>query len=224
MSGIEGGNANTTTRTVRVGRLGLEGFLAMPDNPVGLVIFAHGSGSSRLSPRNTFVAGRFNAAGLATLLFDLLTPEEASDRGNVFDIPLLGTRVAEAVSWASSATETHDLALGLFGASTGAAAALVAAACLSDKVAAVVSRGGRPDLAETQLQQVTAPTMLIVGGADDLVLELNKAALARLSCEKQLCVIPGATHLFEEPGTLDQVVVTATSWFCLHMETRHPEA
>lgn len=218
MSGFSGEERNITTRTVRIGEPGLEGFLTIPENPKGLIIFAHGSGSSRLSPRNSFVAGRFNDAGFATLLFDLLTPGEAADRGNVFDIQLLGSRTAQAVTWAADAPGTHDLPLGLFGASTGAAAALVAAAIQPGDVDAVVSRGGRPDLADMHLEQVTAPTLLIVGGADDLVLQLNDAALARLACEKELRIVPGATHLFEEPGALENVVDMATSWFLQYLE------
>lgn len=218
MSGFSAEEGNIMTRTVRIGEPGLEGFLTIPENPKGLIIFAHGSGSSRLSPRNSFVAGRFNRAGLATLLFDLLTPGEAADRGNVFDIQLLGSRTAQAVTWAHEEPGTHDLPLGLFGASTGAAAALVAATIQPDDVDAVVSRGGRSDLAGTHLKQVTAPTLLIVGGADELVLQLNEAALARLACEKELRIVPGATHLFEEPGALEDVVDMATSWFLQHLE------
>lgn len=208
---------DANSQTVRIGSKRLEGFLAVPEDARGLVIFAHGSGSSRLSRRNNFVAERFRESGLATLLFDLLTPEEAADRDNVFDIQLLGARVAEAIKWARKEPATSDLPVGVFGASTGAAAALVVAAMLPDDVAVVVSRGGRPDLADAQLDRVLAPTMLIVGGADEVVLELNKAAWERLTCVKGLRVVPGATHLFEEPGALEEVVEEATFWFRLHM-------
>lgn len=204
-------------RDVRVGSHRLEGMLVVPESAKGLVIFAHGSGSSRLSPRNTRVAQEFNAQGLATLLFDLLTEREATDRRNVFDIPLLGARVAEAVAWARKDRETARLAVGLFGASTGAAAALVAAAEAPDDVTAVVSRGGRPDLAGAYLPRVRAPTLLIVGGTDHGVIELNEQALAELTCEKRLEIVPRATHLFEEPGTLEQVVELASRWFERHL-------
>lgn len=207
-----------TPRTVNVGEKRLEGLVTAPDSAKGLVIFAHGSGSSRLSPRNTYVANALNQRGLATLLFDLLTDSEAMDRANVFDIPLLGGRVAEAVRWARSDTEVGTLPIGLFGASTGAAAALIAAAELPGMVHAVVSRGGRPDLAESVLDRVRAPTLLIVGGLDDVVIELNERALQALACEKQLNIVPGATHLFEEPGTLDQVISAAGDWFEQHLQ------
>jgi len=204
-------------RSVRVGDKQLEGLLAVPAGARGLVIFAHGSGSSRLSPRNTHVAHALNRRGLATLQFDLLTEEEAMDRANVFDIPLLGERVLEAVRWGCSDAVTCDLATGLFGASTGAAAALIAAAELPADIRAVVSRGGRPDLAEPVLDRVRAPTLLIVGGADDVVIELNQRALNALTCEKELRIVPGATHLFEEPGTLDEVIAAAGDWFEKHL-------
>lgn len=197
----------------------LEGVLSVPEGARGLVIFAHGSGSSRLSPRNTRVARALNARGLATLLFDLLTEREAADRRNVFDIPLLGSRVAEAVAWVRGERETARLTVGLFGASTGAAAALVAAAKAPGDVAAVVSRGGRPDLAGACLPHVRASTLLIVGGADHGVIELNEQALAQLACEKRLAIVPGATHLFEEPGTLEQVVELAAGWFEKHLRS-----
>ncbi|MHA1190310.1 MAG: dienelactone hydrolase family protein [Alphaproteobacteria bacterium] len=202
---------------MRIGPLQLEGILTIPEGAVGLVIFAHGSGSSRLSPRNTYVARALNRRGLATLQFDLLTETEARDRANVFDIPLLGARVADTVRWAGEAKETADLAIGLFGASTGAAAALVAAAESPDRVAAVVSRGGRPDMAAPVLSRVAAPTLLIVGGADYGVIELNEEAFAALECEKRLDIVPGATHLFEEPGALDTVVDAAGRWFETHL-------
>ncbi|HEX7074551.1 MAG TPA: alpha/beta family hydrolase [Hyphomicrobiaceae bacterium] len=203
--------------TVEVGSHHLEGILRIPEDAIGLVIFAHGSGSSRVSPRNTHVAHALNRRGLATLLFDLLTEQEAAYRANVFDIPLLGTRVAEAVRWARANAETADFRIGLFGSSTGAAAALVAAAQAPDDVSAIVSRGGRPDLAGNWLASVRAPTLLIVGGHDFGVIELNEQALESLTCEKRLEIIPGATHLFEEPGTLDQVVELAGRWFETHL-------
>lgn len=205
-----------------VGRHNLEGILSIPEDASGLVIFAHGSGSSRLSPRNTRVARNLNDRGLATLLFDLLTESEASDRANVFDIPLLGTRVAEVVTWAHDIEETADLLVGLFGSSTGAAAALVAAAQMPEDVAAVVSRGGRPDLAGEYLPNVRAPTLLIVGGEDYGVIELNEQAFAQLDCEKHLEIVPGATHLFEEPGALDQVVDLTAHWFVTHLGKNLP--
>lgn len=204
-------------RTVHIGEQGLEGLVTVPEGARGLVIFAHGSGSSRLSPRNTQVARALNERGLATLQFDLLTEDEARDRANVFDIPLLGGRVVEAVNWARQDEVAGRLRAGLFGASTGAAAALIAAAELPEDVFAVVSRGGRPDLAESVLARVRAPTLLIVGGFDDVVIELNEHALTALTCEKRLTIIPGATHLFEEPGTLDQVIVAAGQWFEDHL-------
>jgi dienelactone hydrolase len=208
--------ASLVSRHLDIGRHRLEGILTVPEDAKGIIIFAHGSGSSRLSPRNTRVAQAFNACGL-TLLFDLLTEREAADRRNVFDIPLLGSRVADAVTWVRKDHDTAHLAVGLFGASTGAAAALVAAAQAPDGVAAVVSRGGRPDLAGAFLPRVRAPTLLIVGGADHGVIELNEQALAQLTCEKRLEIVPGATHLFEEPDTLDEVVELAADWFQRHL-------
>jgi putative phosphoribosyl transferase len=192
----------------------LPGDLSLPDAPRGAVVFAHGSGSSRLSPRNVEVAGDLQRAGFATLLLDLLTDEEALNRANVFDIPLLAHRLGLATHWLRAQSETDALPVGYFGASTGAAAALVAAAEALHDIRAVVSRGGRPDLAEPRLQLVRAPTLLIVGGADDVVLGLNRAALADLtSCVHELAVVPGATHLFEEPGALEHVAELATAWF-----------
>ena len=198
--------------------LGLKGLLAVPDGAGGIVLFAHGSGSSRLSPRNTQVARAFNEAGLATLLFDLLLPSEAIDRHKVFDIPLLAGRLVEALDWIEEEDSTADLAVGLFGASTGAAAALTAAAARPELVSAVVSRGGRPDLAADALASVLAPTLLVVGERDTVVIELNRRAMAQLSCPTRLEIVPGATHLFEEPGTLDQVVSLATAWFTQYLE------
>ena len=187
--------------------------LAVPEGAKGIVAFAHGSGSSRLSPRNQHVARGLNEAGLATLLFDLLLPDEAEDRHNVFDIPLLASRLEEALDWIHGNDRLASFTVGLFGASTGAAAALVAAAHRPYAVSAVVSRGGRPDLAADLLPRVKAPTLLIVGGYDDVVIELNQRALDLLACEKRLEIVPGATHLFEEPGTLDAVIELATAWF-----------
>lgn len=207
------------SRLVTIGPMQLEGILTVPEPVMGLVIFAHGSGSSRLSPRNTYVAEQLQNRAMATLLFDLLTEEEASDRRNVFHVPLLASRLEEAVGWAWCDPETAGLPIGLFGASTGSAAALVAST-ENPEIAAIVSRGGRPDLAGDVLSQIRAPTLLIVGGADAGVLELNQDAFARLNCVKQLHVVPGATHLFEEPGALDEVVRVAGDWFALHLQTR----
>ncbi|MGI9403592.1 MAG: dienelactone hydrolase family protein [Hyphomicrobium sp.] len=195
----------------------LPGFLTVPQGAKGIVVFAHGSGSSRLSPRNTRVARALNEAQLATLLFDLLLPHEAEDRHNVFDIPLLATRLEEALGWVKSEEFLAPLSVGLFGASTGAAAALVAAARRPKGVRAVVSRGGRPDLAAAALARVKAPTLLIVGGRDDVVIDLNQRAMTALNCEKRLEIVPGATHLFEEPGTLDTVISLAAAWFVLFL-------
>ena len=195
----------------------LPGDLSIPPQAVGLVLFAHGSGSSRLSTRNRWVAQQLQQHGLATLLFDLLTEKEAADRRLVFDIPLLAQRVVHAMRWAEQREELAGLRLGLFGASTGAAAALVAAAQKPQRVAAVVSRGGRPDLALAWLPRVQAPTLLIVGGRDEAVLELNRQALRLLRGHKRLEVVPEATHLFEEPGTLDSVAALAAEWFEQHL-------
>ncbi|RPI46624.1 MAG: hypothetical protein EHM67_00920 [Hyphomicrobiaceae bacterium] len=198
--------------------LGLKGLLSVPDGASGIVLFAHGSGSSRLSPRNTQVASAFNQAGLATLLFDLLLPSESEGRHKVFDIPLLAGRLDEALDWIEEEESTTDLAVGLFGASTGAAAALTAAARRPELITAVVSRGGRPDLAADALASVLAPTLLIVGELDTVVIELNRRAMAQLSCPVRLEIVHGATHLFEEPGALDQVVSLATAWFTQYLE------
>lgn len=206
-------------RLVTIGPMQLEGILSVPEPVMGLVIFAHGSGSSRLSPRNTYVAEQLQERAMATLLFDLLTDEEASDRRNVFHVPLLASRLEEAISWACCDPEIAGLPIGLFGASTGSAAALVAAAA-KPEIAAVVSRGGRPDLAADVLTQIRAPILLIVGGADTGVLELNQDAFAKLNCVKSLNVVPGATHLFEEPGALDEVVRAAGDWFTFHLRAR----
>jgi putative phosphoribosyl transferase len=198
---------------VRIDPEGLEGLLGIPPGAAGLVIFSHGSGSGRFSPRNNQVAAGLRDAGIGTLLLDLLRPEEEHDRAKVFDIGLLAQRLASATRWARSRPELIGLNIGYFGASTGAAAALVAAAEMKDAVSAVVSRGGRPDLAGAALDEVQCPTLLIVGGADYGVIELNEAAHARLSCVKELVIVPGATHLFEEPGALDSVLEHATRWF-----------
>jgi pimeloyl-ACP methyl ester carboxylesterase len=208
---------HAVARTITIGSHHLEGILAAPANPIGLVIFAHGSGSSRLSPRNTYVANELQKAGFATLLFDLLTFAEGQDRANVFDIPLLADRVVEAITAVRVDPATRELPIGLFGASTGAAAALVAAALRPNEVAAVVSRGGRPDLAAGDLDKVRSPTMLIVGSADREVINLNRAAMEQLACVKGLRIVQGATHLFEEEGTLEQVVSEASFWFRSHL-------
>jgi putative phosphoribosyl transferase len=197
---------------VSIAPLGLPGTLVHPAGGQGIVLFAHGSGSSRLSPRNRLVAERLQRSGLGTLLFDLLQPEEAGNRTNVFDISLLAERLALATDWVCS-QELRDVPVGYFGASTGAAAALVAETLTRHRIAAVVSRGGRPDLAGVALPRVRAPTLLIVGGDDHGVIELNEEALTHLTCEKHLAIVPGAGHLFEEPGTLDQVVSLARDWF-----------
>lgn len=205
-------------RQVSIGPKKLEGILTVPEPVIGLVIFAHGSGSSRLSPRNTYVAERLQDRAIATLLFDLLTEEEASDRRNVFHIPLLAARLEEALAWTREDPNTAALPVGLFGASTGSAAALVTAAQNPGEIAAIVSRGGRPDMAGEALTQIQAPTLLIVGGADIDVLELNEDAYAALNCTKHLHIVPGATHLFEEPGALDDVVGAAGAWFVKHLQ------
>ncbi|MCZ7527490.1 MAG: phosphoribosyltransferase family protein [Acidimicrobiia bacterium] len=206
--------------SVPVGPVHLPGSLRTPAAVTGLVIFAHGSGSSRLSPRNRFVADVLHEAGLATLLFDLLTPVEAADRANVFDVPALAERLGAAREWARHEPE-GSLPVGYFGASTGAAAALWAAAD-DPSVMAVVSRGGRPDLAAEHLARVRAPTLLIVGGHDDVVLDLNRRAQRMLVCENRLDVVPGATHLFEEPGTLEQAAALARDWFREHLRVPAP--
>ena len=196
----------------------LEGALAIPDQATGLVLFAHGSGSSRFSPRNNFVAAELRRAGLGTLLIDLLTRAEDQDYERRFDIRLLTERLVAVSRWLASQPETAALALGLFGASTGAAAALQTAAAQPQTIKAVVSRGGRPDLAGRQaLTEVRCPTLLIVGGHDDVVIGLNQQADALLICPKQLVIVPGATHLFEEPGTLEQVATLAADWFRRHL-------
>ena len=206
---------------IPAGRAVLSGNLTIFENAIALVLFAHGSGSSRLSPRNQFVARTLNLAGLATLLFDLLTPEEEAldirTRAHRFNIGLLAERLVHATKWARQQEETRDLQIGYFGSSTGGAAALVAAAELPQDVGAVVSRGGRPDLAGNALPKVQAPTLLIVGGNDDVVIELNEMARDQIRCDVKLEIIAGATHLFEEPGALEQVAKLASDWFSLRL-------
>jgi len=203
--------------TITSGPLALEGILGLPPGSNGVVVFAHGSGSGRFSPRNNFVARHLQEHKLATLLLDLLTEDEADDRRKVFDIDLLADRLLLAKVWLEADPRTTDLGVGYFGASTGAGAALQAAAREPENVSAVVSRGGRPDLAEPYLTRVTAPTLLIVGGDDYPVIEMNQAAYERLTCEKNLIIVPSATHLFEEPGTLDQVAEHAGNWFMRYL-------
>jgi putative phosphoribosyl transferase len=207
---------STLPRDVEIGAPALKGLLGVPVESRALAIFAHGSGSGRLSPRNNYVAEALRASGLATLLLDLLTPEEEIRRSNVFDIALLATRLSLATAWAREQTEISGLPIGYFGASTGAGAALVAAAH-DGHIFAVVSRGGRPDLAGDALERVRAPTLLIVGGRDHPVIALNRGAQHRLTVESQLVIVPGATHLFEEPGALDQVIAHASQWFLSHL-------
>ena len=206
---------------IPAGRAVLSGDLTIPENALSLVLFAHGSGSSRHSPRNRFVARTLNRSGLGTLLFDLLTPEEEAldlyTREHRFNVGLLAERLMHATKWASQQEQTRDLRMGYFGSSTGAAAALVAAAQFSQGIGAVVSRGGRPDLAGDALPKVQAPTLLIVGSNDDIVIELNEMARDQMRCEVKLVIIPGATHLFEEPGALEQVAKFASDWFVLHL-------
>lgn len=215
---------------VDIGPARLEGELALPPRPQGLVLFAHGSGSTRHSPRNARVAAQLQAHGLGTLRFDLLQTAEAAERDRVFDIDRLAQRLVQAIHWADSRPTLARLPLGLFGASTGAAAALRAAAAEPDRVGAVVSRGGRPDLAGRALERVRAPTLLIVGGRDLDVLALNQEAQRHLHAESRLSIVPGATHLFEEPGALEHVAHLASDWFITHLSTpfhgadhAHPE-
>jgi len=217
------GMSTSTLAHIPAGPVTLEGMLEIPGSAAGLVLFAHGSGSSRLSPRNNFVAGVLRAAGVGTLLMDLLTPAEDRDYDRRFDIALLTQRLLDAARWVVSQPATRELQLGFFGASTGAAAALEAAAMLGADAKAVVSRGGRPDLASPEaLGTVTAPTLLLVGGLDDVVIDLNQQAYAQLRCEKELVIIPGATHLFEEPGTLEEVARQAAGWFAAHFPASSP--
>jgi putative phosphoribosyl transferase len=206
---------------IQADRAVLSGNLTIPENATALVLFAHGSGSSRHSPRNQFVARTLNDAGLGTLLFDLLTRgEEALDMRtgeHRFNIKLLAERLVHATKWARQRQELHDLRIGYFGSSTGGAAALVAAAEIPEDVGAVVSRGGRPDLAADALPKVQAPTLLIVGGNDDVVIELNEMARDQMHCEVKLEIVPGATHLFEESGALENVAKLASDWFVNHI-------
>ena len=221
-------NATATTKTteypvrVTAGPVTLDGDLTVPPNPVGVVAFAHGSGSSRHSPRNRYVAGKLHAAGLATLLVDLLTEAEGEEDAHTahlrFDIGLLADRLGGVLGWLAGDPRVGRLPVGLFGASTGGGAALVAAARNPERVGAVVSRGGRPDLAGPALKAVRCPTLLIVGGDDDVVIELNESAHAKLgSAVKELVIVPGAGHLFEEPGKLDAVARLAADWFARHL-------
>ncbi|MGA7594084.1 MAG: alpha/beta family hydrolase [Gallionella sp.] len=203
---------------IPAGHFELDGELNLPPSATGVVLFAHGSGSSRFSPRNTYVAEVLQQRGIGTLLFDLLTREEDLVYQTRFDIALLTSRLVAATEWLQTVPGTENLRIGYFGASTGAAAALQAASRMGSRIAAVVSRGGRPDLAgEAALRRVTAPTLLIVGGADDVVIELNQQAERLLNCEKKLVLIRGATHLFEEPGTLQQAAQSAADWFARHL-------
>ncbi len=207
---------------IMAGDVSLAGYLAVPAGAPGIVVFAHGSGSSRHSSRNRFVADVLNQAGLGTLLFDLLTLDEEADRANVFDIELLASRLVDVTQWLLTQPEGRSIRIGYFGASTGAAAALWASADVDIDIAAVVSRGGRPDLAGSRLSAVTAPTLLIVGSRDDVVLDLNRDAQARLRCESHLAVVADATHLFEEPGTLREAAELARDWFLDHLvSARH---
>jgi dienelactone hydrolase len=202
---------------IPAGKAVIEGALSIPNASRGIILFAHGSGSSRHSPRNNFVAQTLNNSGIATLLMDLLTPEEDKNYNTRFDIELLTQRLVTATAWINHSLQAKKLPVGYFGASTGAAAALKAAV-KNPSVRVVVSRGGRPDLAGSALSQVTSPVLLLVGGHDFGVIELNKAALSQLQCPKKLVVVPGATHLFDEPGTLEQVANHAVDWFKVHLK------
>ncbi len=207
---------------IQCGHRHVLGNLRIPPQACGIVVFAHGSGSGRFSPRNQFVARVLEQSGLATLLIDLLEEDEANNREKVFDIPLLAERLQSAANWVLRQPELKFLKLGYFGASTGAGAALVAASRRPSIVSAIVSRGGRPDLAADDLPAVRAPTLLIVGGNDDVVIELNEQAATRLTCESELVIVPGATHLFEEPGALAEVARLASNWFEKHLAHTKP--
>jgi putative phosphoribosyl transferase len=207
-----------TEVAIAAGKRTLRGTLCVPDGAVAVIVFAHGSGSGRLSPRNQYVAHVLQEAGLGTLLIDLLEEDEASDRSKVFDIGLLADRLEAAALWLAGRAESSSLRLGYFGASTGAGAALAAAAQGAPPIGAIVSRGGRPDLASGALPRVTAPCLFIVGGNDQQVLELNRQAFERLTCLRQLVVVPGATHLFPEPGALEEVARLAKEWFLQHLK------
>jgi putative phosphoribosyl transferase len=208
--------------SVTLGEATVEGNLTVPHNARGIVLFAHGSGSGRFSPRNQYVAKEFNKSQIGTLLFDLLTSaEEEEDLMTAeyrFNIPLLADRLVGATEWLKKSSITHSLKLAYFGASTGAAAALIAAAKLPNDIMTVISRGGRPDLAEQYLPKVKAPTLLLVGGYDEEVIELNKQAMVKMTAEKKLVIIPGATHLFEEPGKLEEVARISTEWFLKYLK------
>jgi putative phosphoribosyl transferase len=206
--------------SVRHENIPLDGFLGLPASTTGIVLFAHGSGSGRFSPRNRLVAAHLQQGGVATLLIDLLLADETEDRRNVFNIDLLADRVLMASAWLREDARTKHLPLGYFGASTGAGASVQAAARATFPIGAIVSRGGRPDLAEAHLPKVTSPTLLLVGGEDQAVIEMNQLAYQLLRCPKQLTIVPGATHLFEEPGTLEQVADQALTWFRRHL-ARH---
>ena len=201
------------TIQIPIDSIQLEGIFVIPDGAKGLVIFAHGAGSSRLSPRNNFVAEELRKVGLGTLLFDLLTEEEDEIYENRFDIPLLADRLKIVTDWIKKQSEVKNLNIGYFGASTGAAAAIIGAADIGPEIKAVVSRGGRPDLADEALPKIKSPTLLIVGGNDDIVIGLNQEAFDQMECKKELQIIPGATHLFEEPGTLEEAARLASEWF-----------
>jgi dienelactone hydrolase len=207
--------------TISIGAIALEGSLVVPDPALGVVLFAHGSGSGRQSPRNRYVAGELQEGGIATLLIDLLTEDEEqvdlATRHLRFDIPLLAERLVGAIDWLGREASTATLPVGLFGASTGGGAALMASVARPERVRAVVSRGGRPDLADTALPEVVAPTLLVVGGLDDVVIALNQVAREQMRAETELRIVPGATHLFEEPGTLEQVAALARDWFTQHL-------
>lgn len=217
-------DAHTQQVTIAGKDISLDGLLGLADRAKGVVAFAHGSGSGRLSPRNQFVARHLQRGGFSTLLLYLLEPDEADDRRKVFDIDLLADRLLLAAAWLGKQNRTAGLPLGYFGASTGAGAALQAAAREPHLVGAIVSRGGRPDLAGPYLSRVTAPTLLLVGGDDEPVIGMNQEALVRLRCPKQLMIISGATHLFEEPGTLEQVAEEALRWFTRHLAADSPTA
>lgn len=220
MASSSGRHAKAHQIEISAEEVPLQGILALPDRPRGVVLFAHGSGSSRHSPRNAFIARVLQEAELATLLIDLLSEPEAADRERVFAIDLLADRVLAITHWLNHDGRTRGLQVGYFGASTGAGAALQAAARSPALVSAVVSRGGRPDLAEAFLPHVTAPTLLVVGGNDAPVLGLNEEAFSLLTCPKELAIVPGATHLFEEPGTLEQVAELARNWFHRYLGAR----
>ncbi|MGB5229660.1 MAG: dienelactone hydrolase family protein [Eudoraea sp.] len=210
------------TIEIPIGQVVLRGNLFVPENANALVLFSHGSGSSRLSPRNNYVANVLQQEGLATLLFDLLTEEEDRLYKTRFNIDLLTQRLIAVTEWIKIQQQTKGLHLAYFGASTGAASALSAAAYFGDEIGAVVSRGGRPDLAMTELHMVTAPTLLIVGGWDKVVIILNQKAYSKLRCERKLEIIPGATHLFEEPGKLEEVAALSAKWFTKHLKSKRP--